>query len=91
MLYEVITVGDEVLRTSEADLRKDGKQAATRFFGPYTVIKLIDENHVMIKPNGAPDSKAERIHMKNLVFSKGKFTVPIYPNQDWAARRNNFV
>ena len=41
--------GDEVLYCCEADLRKEGKQAATRYFGPYSVVEILDEAHCSIR------------------------------------------
>ena len=81
--------GNEVLYCCEADLRKEGKQAAIRYFGPYTVVETLDEAHCSIQLIGDPHAKPERVHYKQLVHCRDKFTVPIYPNQDWTRRVPN--
>ena len=87
---KVVKVGDTVMRTCAADKMKGGKQTAIRYFGPY-VVRSIEEDgvHCQIVREIDPEGNSERIHIGNLVISKGRSCIPIYPNEDIIRREND--
>ena len=87
---KVVKIGDRVMRTCTADRMKGGKQTAIRYFGPY-VVRSIEKDgvHCQIVREIDPEGNSERTHIRNLVISKGRSCIPIYPNEDIIRREND--
>ena len=85
-----VTIGDRVMRTCAADKIKGGKQTAVRYFGPYIVSNIEDDGvHCQIVREIDPEGNSERIHISNLVISKERNCIPIFPNEDIIRREND--
>lgn len=87
---KTVSVGDKVMRTCAADMKKGGKQTAVRYFGPYIVTNVMDDGvHAFIVKEIDPEGQAERIHISNLVLVKDRTCVPVFPNEDIIRREND--
>jgi len=81
---QALEVGTEVMRSVEYMKRKDGKDVAQKYYGPYEVTSLEEDGiHCWIKRTnglGGLQTEPERENMKNLTTTKGNFGVPSYPS-----------
>jgi len=79
-----IAVGDIMLRIVPNELKKGGKDAPRRYWGPYRVVDLLDddEQHALIVPVAMPTGPPERVHRQFLLPNKDRYTIGIYPTME---------
>jgi len=83
---DTVAVGTEVMRTSEADRRANGKDVARKYFGPYKVTKVEEDGvHCWIEKLGefgVGETAPERVKIKILAPTRKLTPMPSYPNVD---------
>ena len=78
-----IAVGDIMLRIVPNELVKAGKDGPRRYWGPYRVVELVDDNvHALIVPVALPEGPPERVHRRFLLPNKDRYTIGIYPSME---------